>query len=420
MINVSPGMKRTWTKKKTEDIRLRSIWENFSNRTKALPSIPNAKEHKVPQDVLHYVETTFENGTHSTRIPLVEELRKDGKGGLQVAEGSGETREGLFADVYWNLSRKAAKINTKGVENESTKYLGLVKEAHSAIMDWFASDKDYSCQKAIIERGDRYITEDQYWKDYDEVQTAPLKKIIHPNIAFPGMTAALTRNLNPDAYNYANDMSAISSALSNITIGQIMTLNQLDKVIAYANRFVSPLNWNSGDGTVSYVILISPQQALELTNDLQWINRMSNAEKRGPDNRAISGIIGRRLNALIVEDQRSPIFNFANGGAFEYVTVEAANTMDNFYGLGSLNRTAKGSGAAGTLEIARILGRGALGVPKINDVEFKQSEKDFGAQEELCGELAMGHNRMDFIGKGGRMKNISSALFFTPTTSTMY
>jgi len=421
--NIAPGMLKTWSKRKTKDIRLSSFWENLSNRSEQLPSIPNAKDHKVPKDVLHYVQTEFQRGTYSATIPLLENLRQDGKGGLQVAEGSGETPEALYAIAFWNVSRKVANVNTEGVENEATKYLEAVKEAHSMLMDWFAEDNDFGCQMAIIEGGDRYITTDKYWADYQEQKVAPLSKLIHPNIAFPGMNAAIARNFAN--YSYASDMAAIKTALAALAPSDGFSLAALDGAIDYARRFVKPLSWAAGSEKVNYIILISPMQALQLMRDQVWIDLMRGAEKRGPDNRAISGVLGIRHGALIVEDMRSPILNLASN-AFEYVTVTEANASDSFYGFGKLNRSPKGAAgqATGTVEIARVLGQGAIGVPLVHDVEFERNEKDFTFQKELCGIQACGHNRLDFKGKNkdgtGRVKNISSALYFTSTPAISY
>jgi len=423
IINIAKGVKNSWSAKKEKDIRLKSFFEGFSNRTGPLPSIPNAKDHKIPQDVLHYVKTEFQQGTYFVRIPLVEELKEDGKGGMQVALGSGERREALYTDCYWNTSRKVANVDARGVENNSTKYLQINKEAASAIHDWFSGDRDYSIQTALIEAGDRYLTDSQYWAENQELKTAPVKKIIHPNIAFTSMTpGALTRSLNYDTYNYANDMTALVNALSMLTPDHVFNLDALDAAIDYAASRIAPLSWEAEGGQkIEYVILISPRQARQLKRDQEWKDVMASAEVRGPKNRAISGIIGTRTGALVVEDSRSPVLSLDNK-AFRYMTVKEANTMDNFYGLGALQRTVKGpSGSAtGTMEIARILGRGAIGIPKVSDVQYEQEDTDFKMREELCGELNIGHNRMDFKGLEGRMKNISSALYFTSTPTITF
>jgi hypothetical protein len=414
-------MLKTWGRKATEDLNIDSVWEQISNRYQMNKAIPNAEERKVPKDVVHYVSTEIKEGSYTVTVPLVEGLKEDGKGGLQPAEGSGESLDALYADCGWNIIRKVQKINDKGVELESAKYLQKAMTASTNIKDWFAADKDYSCQRALIEGADRYLTEDVYWQDYKEHPTALFKRAIHPNIAYRNMASPITRS-----NVYSNDMNAIVNALAAwLGPNDGFNLAALDRAIEYADRKVASLNWNAGGRKMQWVLLISPLQASQLANDQIWINLMATAEKRGPENRAISGILGERNGALIIVDKRSPILNLESK-EFEYVTPMSAYVSDDFYGLGKLNRSVKGAAgqATGTCEIVRILGKGALGIPKIRDLTFKETSKDFGHQKELCGEIAMGHNRMDFTGKTKegeeRKKNISSALYFTATPIITY
>jgi len=416
-LNIAPGMLKTWDRKKTKDNRLKSVWDELSNRADGLPSIPNAKLNKVPKDVVHYVNAEGTKGAYETVRPMVEGLKKDGRGGLQVAEGSGETPSTLYAKVYWNVCRKVMNVNDKGVEMKSTEWLQIEKEGHSMHHDWHAENRDHRCQMALLEGGDRYITEDEYWAgSYTEMQAAPLKKSIHPNIAFPGLTSAITGR---NAAYYHTDMDAIINALTPLTAdNHKFNLAALDGAIDYAHRFVKPVNMQGGSQQISYVILVSPMQALQLARDQVWIDLMRTAEKRGPDNRALSGIIGMRKDALVIEDMRSPILNLESR-AFEYVTPMEAATLDSFYGRGKLNRKVKGSGTmSGTMEIARILGSGAIGVPMVKDISFSLEERDHGFQKELCSSIECGYNRLDFKGKNEQgedtLRNISSALYLTP------
>jgi hypothetical protein len=417
-------MVKAWDKRKMKDNRLVSCWDEFSNRADGLPSIPNEKTQKVPKDVLHYVSTEAKKGVWQTTIPMLKGLKEDGKGGLQTAEGSGETPDSFFADVHWNISRKVININDQGVEYESL-VIDSVKEAHSQIHDWFADDKDYSCQMALLEGGDRYIVQDRYWENYKEKKTAQTKRVIHPNIAYVGMTAAITRNFA--SYNYDTDMNAIATAFNPLTSASKFNLAALDGVARYASRFIKPLrNMSAGGQKVEYIVLVSPMQATQLMLDQTWVDLMKGAEKRGPENRALSGILGVRHGCLVIEDMRSPIFVLDSGArGFQYVTPMEAGSKDPFYGFGKLARAEKaGTGLAGSMEIARILGQGAIGIPLVHDVKFETENRDFSFQKELCGTRAAGYNRLDFRGfdksRNVVVENISSALYFTPTPAISY
>ncbi len=413
VFNMSEGWWKTQSKKKTKDNQVGSVWLQVSNKRDGLPSIPNAKDAKVPKEVLHYVGSELEKNSFKVTIPMLEGLKEDGVGGLQTAEGKGETVGALYADAFWNTSRKVVNVNVKGVELHSVAYLETVKDAHSNISDFFADDKDYGCQMALLEGGDRYITNDDYWKDYTEQKTAPRAKSIHPNIAYPGMSAAITRSAT-----YATDMDNIVNELKDIPGSARFSLASLDGCVDYAQR-LKPLNYSANGNKVDYLILVSKEQARQLRRDPEWIELMKSAEKRGPDNRALSGILGVYLNALVIQDIRSPILNL-NAKKFEYVTpVEANLDADKFYGYAKLNRK-----QGETMEIARVLGAGAIGCPLVYDIQWSENKRDHGYQNELCGEIARGFNRLDFRGKekdgSAKIKNISSALYFTPTPAITY
>jgi len=423
LINGRPGMKKSWDSKHAKDNRLDSCWKELSNLADGLVSPPNASEKRVPKEVLHYINP--DNGKNwETTIPMVLGLKLDGKGGKEKAEGSGESRVALYSDVHWNVRRKVVNVSTKGVEAEGLAYLKLGQQIHTSISDYHMQDLDYSCQQALIEGGDRYITNaegDRFWKDYEEMTTPPHVRRLHPNIAYKGMTAVWTRGNDFDA-----DVTALKTELAKLTPDSGFTLAALEGAIEYTHKFITPLKMAAGSEAVRYIMLLSPYQASQLAKDPEWKDLMKSAEKRGPDNRALSGILGVYGNVLLITDQRSPIFNLSTG-KFEYVTPTAAAERDNFYGYGRLNRAIKGAAnvATGSMEIARILGAGALGCPikGAGTIEFKERDADFEFEKEVCGMVEAGYNRLDFKGMEGNkeiIRNVSSALYFTSTPAISY
>ena len=92
-------------------------------------------------------------------------------------------------------------------------------------------------------------------------------------------------------------------------------------------------------------------------------------------------------------------------------------------GLGGLNRVVKGAATVktGTCEVARILGRGAIGMPTPMDLSFTEETRDMGFRSALCGHKMIGRVRLDFVNAAKTLtKNISSGLFFTSTPSIVY
>jgi hypothetical protein len=422
--NISPLMLKEWGTKQTKSLTADSVWGQLSNLAERARSMPNASEFKIPGSVLHYVRDTMRDGVFSTTIPMVMPLVGSGKGGKQKAEGFGERPEAKSATVFWNTIRKPTDISTKGVENVATRYLRVAQNGSARIKEWFDGILDLCNQQALCDGGSEFLTDSKYWVDYGETTTAPVTKKLHPNLTWTGATSALARGAD-----YAADIANLITALGNLTAANTFGLAALDGAIHYAHRHVTPLRWASQGGTVNYIILISPMQAQDLSKDQEWVSLVQGADRRGPDNRALTGIIGRRGDALVIEDQRSPIFHLSDAETgstgFEYCDNRAANAIDAFYGVGNLARVAKGSGAVGTCEVARLLGKGAVGVPMVSDLTYNIETKDFDMQRELCGEMNIGHQRMDFAGKDPVTKaatvyNASSGLYFTSTPAVAY
>jgi hypothetical protein len=424
LANNVPVMLREWARKKTKDFTANTVWGNLSNLREPGRSLPNAREFKVPDSVLHYVGGTFQRGVFNVTVPLIKSLRKPGKGGMQNAEGSGETPDAFSCTVYYNNITKVMNTSTKGVENQSTAYLGVAQQAHTMISDWFEEELDKCCQQALCDGSSQYLTDAQYWEDYKDVKTPQITKALHPNLTWTGATSALNRGAD-----YAGDIANLITALGSLSAANVFSLSALDGAIQYAHRHIVPLKWSSEGGQINYIILISPMQAQDLMKDQEWVNITLNADKRGPKNRALTGIIGRRGDALVIEDQRSPIFHLDTNtdfGAtgFEYCDQQAASDKDSFYGIANLNRVTKGSGAVGTCEVARLLGRGAIASPLINGLSYEVKESNFNKQQETAGSMDIGHQRMDFVGRNSdgtqKTENASSGLYFTATPSVAY
>jgi hypothetical protein len=422
--NIQPLMLREWGRRQTKSLTADSVWGNLSNLRERAKSMPNASDFKIPQSVLHYVKDVARKGSFSTTIPMIMPLIGSGMGGKQKAEGFGERPEAKNVTVYWNTIRKPTDVSDQGVENVATEYLKVAEQGSERVKEWFDGVLDMCNQQALCDGASEFLTEQKYWVDYSEVTTPQIAKKLHPNLTWTGATSALTRGSD-----YAGDIANLVTALGNLTDANTFGLAALDGAIQYAHRHIVPLKWSSQGGPVNYIILISPMQAQDLAKDQEWVSLVQGADRRGPDNRALTGIIGRRGDALVIEDQRSPIFHLSasetGSTGFEYCDNRAANAIDAFYGIGNLARAAKGSGAVGTCEVARLLGRGAIGVPMINGLSYKLETKDFEMQRELCGKMDIGHQRMDFLGKdkvsgATTVYNCSSGLYFTSTPTVAY
>jgi hypothetical protein len=268
---------KTWSSQAERDILQYSVWAQVSNRTDALKALPASNLQQMPQNVLHFVKDRYEDGSYSTTIPLSESLREEGFGGLQKAEGNEETQRTATATVYWNLRRKPVNASNMGVEQQSMRYFQKNnKNKFDEIRDWFAEDTDRSCQQAIVDGADQWLTDSKYWKDYTSVTTAPKKKVLNPNIFYPGMTARITRNFA--TYNYTTDLEAVKAALASLAPADGLTLANLDSAAKAATGLLKPLGWSAGGQTVDYIMLVSREQADQLLRDAAWVDLMKGAD----------------------------------------------------------------------------------------------------------------------------------------------
>ena len=404
----------TWSRDITKDFIAKTIWGQCSNINVETARLPKDKDNSVPKTIIHYLSTEFKENSFDTTIPLVKSLVKPGVGGAQVAKGTGEIPQTRYTKVYWNRVRKVINANRQGVDIKSQEYLKIAKKQYMLLGDWFKQDEDYAFQRALCEGYDIYLTEPQFWQDYELQNTPPVSKFTHPNICFPGMTRSTMPILDMDNSTYTTN---VTNSLGNLVIGDVFDMTALEELMDYARGHIIPLS----EGDTQYVVLLSRVQASQLRTDSKFLKTNMAGDKRGEENRAISGVIGTWQGFKFIEDIRSPIFAL-NGTkqGFNYVTYENGTTVDRFSGIASLPRAAKGTGATGTCEVARILGLGAVGVPMLDgsNLSFEEEATDFKEFGEICGRKNTGHCRLDFKSTGGtELENKSSALFFTSTPS---
>ena len=417
---IKPLMLQTWSREITKSFIASSVWGQFSNINDNTKKVPKDTESKVPKTAIHFVSSEFKENAFKCTIPLLKSLVKPGVGGRQTAKGTGEKPETRYSDIFWNRVRKVINSDREGVDIKSVEYLKLAKKHYDLLGDWFKQDEDYSFQRAICEGADIYLTDNQFWEEYEVTNTAPVKALIHPNAVFPGMTRSSMPELSLANATYKSNLV---NSLSGLSSSDAFGYEALCHLMEYARSHIKPIQ--SGD--TQYIVLLSHVQAAQLRKDPEFIAINMGADNRGESNRVLSGVIGTWQGFKFIEDLRSPIFHLdgawdEKAPGFEYVTYKTGTKIDRFSGIASLERKAKGAvaSATGTCEVARILGNGAIGVPLVNghNLTFKDEPTDFGDFGEICGRKNTGHCRLDFkSGNGKILENESSALYFTSTPS---
>jgi hypothetical protein len=158
--------------------------------------------------------------------------------------------------------------------------------------------------------------------------------------------------------------------------------------------------------------MLSERQAQQLTTETgagTWRELMTDAGKRGIDNRAISGIIGNYKRTLWLSDERAPIWNTAAAAPDDYI---------EFYKIqDERNPVAKTAPGTGTCELARMTGRGAVGAATIKDLDFVDKDFDYGFSHGLAAQQATGCERMDLINTALSVKPLNQSSFVYATAT---
>jgi hypothetical protein len=275
---------------------------------------------------------------------------------------------------------------------------------------------------ALCEGADIYLVDPQYWKDNKVHSVPPSERHTHPNVCFPGMN----RSTIPDLYSSAGTLLSntdytnnVAASLANLGPSQGFDFAALERLMQYASSHIIPMKEET-----QYVVLLSPVQASQLRRDPDFLATNMHADKRGSENRALSGVIGNWQGFKFIEDKRSPIFHLdSSKRGFEYVTYETGTKIDRYDGIASIGRKGKAAQgtATGSCEVARVVGAGAIGVPLVDgsNLTFKEEPSDFGDFGEICGRKNTGHCRLDFKNEDeSTLENTSSALFFTATPAS--
>jgi hypothetical protein len=198
--------------------------------------------------------------------------------------------------------------------------------------------------------------------------------------------------------------------------GQIFNKDTLDRMIFLASKNIKPLNWKSGSSAVKWIFKISPLQAEQLTTGTtgaDWATLFREAGARGMENRAISGVIGIYKGAMVVIDDRSPLFDSDAGTA-------AADSFQYIKPWNDDRTPVTKDATTGTMEVAQILGRGSLGCAEVKKLAFNKQGKDYDFNTGFEARRSTGDSRMDFLNPqalGAKPLNWSSALYLTPTTT---
>lgn len=401
---------RNWEKKMDKQIILNSVWNQLSNRMVPTSSIPNGGSKMIPDSVVHYVSDKFTPGVQFTTIPSMDKLVKKGKGGLQTVEGSEEKPKLRYKSAYYNVQRKGMTIKDESVEGDLVDAYPILEAKVDLMQDYFMELDDYNKQRAMCEGADEYLTEDDYWTG-SAIPSAPVATSMHPTIWVRGAAGLPTWS-----GTFATYVSNLKTLVNTAGIaGQVFNKDTLDRMVFHASKYIKPLNWKSGSNSVKWIFKITPLQADQLTTGTtgaDWATLFREAGQRGMENRAISGVIGIYKGAMVVVDDRAPLFDSDAGTAavdsFQYIKPWGDERVP-------VTKTA----STGTMEVAMIMGKGSMGCAQVKKLKFSKQGKDYDFSTGFEARRSCGDSRMDFFNPlelAAKPLNWSSALYLTPTS----
>ena len=400
---------QAWRKNMVKEVINNVLFSQLSNRVEVTSNIPNAGQRKISDSVVQWVTDSFAKGIQKTTIPFLQKLQDMGQGGWQTVEGNEETPQMRFKTINYNLQRKGLAVVDESVEGDLTEYYSIASHKVQLLTDYFSELTDYNFQRALARGADEFLTESEYWNG-QTLTTAPVTAGYHPNFLVNGASAPITYSATDATYG-----AAIQLVVDALTGANAFDLAAADSMIHQADASngvkLQKLAWKSGANSVQYVCMLSESQELTTaTGSGTWRELMTDAGKRGVDNRAISGVLGVYKRTLFLSDERAPLWSTT--------TATADVSRIEFYKIAD-GRTpvAKASTGTGTVEMARMCGKGAIGAAQIKDLDFVDKDFDYGFSHGLAAQQAVGCERMDLVNTALSTKPLNQSSFIYATAT---
>jgi hypothetical protein len=402
---------QSWRRKAIKQQLLSSVWDQLSNRVNYNDAVPAAKTKMAPDQLIHKVKDSFDEGTQTTTIPWIGKLNANPLGGPNKAEGNERRLTTLMRRVPYNVQRQPIIINDQSVDGDLTKFYRMAEQAVDRVKDSFVETTDWNSQRAILEGADWYLTDESNWTGAEPASqlSAPESTVMHPNAYVDGTAAKLAWSST-----YATAESTLQTAGAALATTNVFDLNALDRIALLASRNVLKMSGGvKGAESAKFVLKISDAQWYQLSTESStgWRDMLKHTAEGYK--RMIDGAQGTYKDMMLLVDQRAPIYDLAAsaGSRFKYATAAADNRT----------RVQKTNSAAdGTLEIAVLGGAGMLGKAEVKELDFTKKGFDYDFSTGSCGMRAEGTVRMD-LDSGSTPTSArrceSSFVFYTVSTT---
>lgn len=384
---VAAGRVQSWIRKTIKQKLLSSTWDQLSNRYEYDTPTPKSGQNMVPQTVIHKVTDDLKLGQYSVTMLAIRKTGAAVIGGANSAEGKESKPSTKVVSVYFTNQRVPKSLPDMSVMGGISDFYGIAEATIDMVGDDFVEQTDYDSQRSMVDGCDEFMDSAAAWEssEYGSEISAPLSKVLHPN------TYYWTTKLNLNTWNatYATANTSLATAIdTEMTSSHGFTTATADAIHLKAARTIVSLGGVGGNSEVKWVLKISDAQWYDWTTDttasVGWRDLMKYTE--GGFDRLFNGYIGVYKNMMVIVDQRSPLYNVSGStaGAFQYITPLADNRT----------RVAKGSNT-GTCEVAMLMGRGALGLADVMEMDLVRKSRDYEFVKSICGHRKRGTMRLD-------------------------
>jgi len=293
------------------------------------------------------------------------------QGAAGELRGNEEAQTTRDLEIFANEWFHGVPTDKYGLGKVKQNPYAIYKMAQPQLSLWAKETRGLRMRQALIQRIDK--------PQFDTVVNKGLElpTVIHPNFAFAGN--------DPIAFSEtaATYQTAIVAGIPAATKLDIAALNKIEELAA--TRF--ELEQVTVNGNLCWVLTIPSRQKafLRAPGVGTYIELLKDGDVRGENNRAISNVLGKYGNLVLVEDARFPIMTNTTGTlSFQY---KGAGRSDD--------RTL--AAAATRLDLGMLLGKGSLIDYEVESLHFEDEVQNYNRNWGLGAFTTQGYTRADYV-----------------------
>jgi len=410
----TPGQVQAWVRKTIKQRLNSSTWDQLSNRYEWGQTVPKSGMSTVPKSVVHKITDELKMGQFSVTMLAIRKTGAAVIGGSNSAEGKESKPTTKIFSAFFTNQRVPKSLPDMSVSGDMSEFYGIAQATIDMVGDDFVEQTDYDCQRSMIDGCDEFLDSAAAWQssEYGSAINAPQTKTLHPNTYWYAAATGLTKNTWSATYATANTNLA-TAVDAGIAVTDTFNTIVADQIHLLATRNIVPMGGSGGKAEVNYVLKISDAQWYDWTTNttasVGWRDLMKYTET-GMD-RLFNGFVGVYKSMMVIVDQRCPVYDVSSStvGAWQYQTPLADNRV-----------RAVTAANDGTRECFMLMGRGALAMADVMEMDLVRKSRDYEFVKSICGHRKRGTQRVDLdatVAPTSARVNESSFIGLTATSA---